>query len=104
MAIVFVAFNKVYTMQYFIWWLVLLPLVAPRLVDGFLRHWVCVIAAVAVYAASYGVWLWYAYRLEFQGENTMSELFVSSLAIFAANVVLIVMHIVLYEPKTVKEE
>jgi phosphatidylinositol glycan class M len=59
----FVAFNRVVTAQYFAWWMVLAPLVAPAALHP-RRRWRCV-AATAVWAAAQVHWLAHAAALEF---------------------------------------
>ena len=83
MTVLFVAFNKVYTVQYFAWWLVLLPLAGlctPRTPPRRLAR------AAALWAAALVLWLLVAYRLEFGGANTMLALWGCGLALFAASV------------------
>ena len=96
MTCIFVAFNKVYTMQYFIWWFVLLPFVLPKVFPGVLRHWKKTILIILNYIGSYGIWLYYGYKLEFKGENSMYGIFIAGVIIFVANVILIVWHIYCY--------
>ncbi|KAG0344927.1 hypothetical protein BG004_004084 [Podila humilis] len=83
----FVAWNKVCTAQYFMWYIVFLPLLIPCLASnprlglrgrggGMLLGWV----------ATQGLWLSQAYNLEFLGMNTFWNLFLASGAMFAANV------------------
>ena len=83
MTVLFVAFNKVYTVQYFAWWLILLPLAdlcTPRTpLPRLLR-------AAALWAAALALWLVVAYRLEFEGTNTMLPLWFCGLALFAATI------------------
>ena len=61
-SIVFVAFNKVSTAQYFVWYMGILPVVIPHLMHGWgLAQWGC----VGVWIATQLLWLSQAYRLEF---------------------------------------
>jgi phosphatidylinositol glycan class M len=64
MTVVFVALNKVYTVQYFAWWLILAPL-AGLADHGLFR----LLRFAAVWVASLALWLLSAYRLEFEGAN-----------------------------------
>ncbi|ELP92144.1 GPI mannosyltransferase, putative [Entamoeba invadens IP1] len=96
MTCIFVCFNKVYTMQYFIWWFVLLPFVVPKIVKGALHHIVLTITVIAMYVASYGVWLYYGYQLEFMGENSMFEIYCAGLFVFVMNILLICWHVYVY--------
>jgi len=80
----FVAWNKVCTSQYFMWYIVLLPFVLGG--SGFLKNpgkgWVALVAWVLGQAA----WLYNGWRLEFLGESTFVELWAASLAFFVVNV------------------
>ena len=96
MTCIFVAFNKVYTMQYFIWWFVLLPFILPKVMPAAFRYVKTTIVIILGYVASYGLWLYYAYELEFKGLNTMYEIFIAGIVVFVANIVLIVWHIYCY--------
>ena len=64
----FVAFNKVCTSQYFLWYLVLLPFYLPYS-SLLAMPWLGTTVAVA-WVGSQGVWLYLAWRLEFLGEST----------------------------------
>ncbi|KAF9435571.1 hypothetical protein BGZ76_005963 [Entomortierella beljakovae] len=83
----FVAWNKVCTAQYFMWYIVFLPLLIPSLASNprlsFKSHGLKMIGA---WAASQGLWLFNAYNLEFLGENTFMMLFVASSVMFVSNV------------------
>ncbi|KAG0342835.1 hypothetical protein BG000_000598 [Podila horticola] len=87
----FVAWNKVCTAQYFMWYIVFLPLLIPCLAANprlslkqqggrMLLGWV----------ASQGLWLSQAYNLEFLGLNTFWNLFLASAIMFATNVWILV--------------
>lgn len=82
----FVAFNKVVTVQYFVWFFSLLPVAWPSLAGPSKGRW------ALLWAAWYGaqlVWLKCAYDLEFNGLNTFLNLFAASLAYFVANMTII---------------
>ncbi|KAL7712743.1 GPI mannosyltransferase 1 [Entamoeba marina] len=96
MTCIFVAFNKVYTMQYFIWWFVLLPFVVPNIINGALKHFFLSAFVILQYVASYGVWLYYGYELEFKGENSMFSIFLAGIFVFYSNIALIIWHIYIY--------
>lgn len=68
----FVTFNKVITSQYFVWFLVLLPAYLARL-DLAGQCWRRGTLIFAVWAATQSVWLYFAYRLEFLGQNTFDH-------------------------------
>ncbi|KAI9563083.1 hypothetical protein GHT06_010540 [Daphnia sinensis] len=78
----FVTFNKVVTSQYFLWYLSLLPLCLPELNFSNTKR----IAMASAWLLSQGVWLLFAYRLEFLGHNVMLHVWMASLLFFAVNV------------------
>ncbi|SPQ26344.1 ede08be1-3848-4638-b975-adf9c3f7496c [Thermothielavioides terrestris] len=63
----FVTFNKVCTSQYFLWYMVLLPLYLPR--SSFLRDKRLGLAALVLWVASQALWLQQGYQLEFLGRS-----------------------------------
>ncbi|CAM9907649.1 unnamed protein product [Scytosiphon promiscuus] len=81
----FVFFNKVFTGQYITWFVCLAPLLAPRLALGprktcaLLGSWTCALLC----------WLFAAWSVEMQGQNMFFALWVSSLLMFATNVVVL---------------
>ncbi|KAI3392339.1 hypothetical protein diail_5852 [Diaporthe ilicicola] len=94
----FVAFNKVCTSQslkvdtrwveppkqYFLWYLVFLPLYLPR--SSFLRDAKVGIAALLLWILAQAAWLQQGYGLEFLGDSTfMPGLWASSLGFFLVN-------------------
>ncbi|KAF5830243.1 Dol-P-Man alpha-1,4-mannosyltransferase-like protein [Dunaliella salina] len=83
----FVAFNKVCTAQYFVWWMCLMPLVMPRiswpLPPSLLR-------AATFWAAMQLHWLAWAYLLEFQGQPVHLGIWFASLLFLVSNVMLVV--------------
>ncbi|KAL6451960.1 GPI14 GPI mannosyltransferase 1 [Candida maltosa Xu316] len=69
---VFVTFNKVITSQYFIWFLIFLPhflsktsLMTTNKVSG--------VVCLLLWIVSQATWLYFAYKLEFLGENTFDN-------------------------------
>ena len=96
--LIFVTFNKVCTAQYFIWYHALLPLVLPssRTLQrprwcrslGFLSFWVITLLS----------WLGWAYQLEFRGRAVFLQLWIASLAFFAANIVVLCEMILAHQP------
>ncbi|GAO49306.1 hypothetical protein G7K_3457-t1 [Saitoella complicata NRRL Y-17804] len=81
----FVAFNKVCTSQYFMWYLVLLPLYLPN--SPLLTKPYKGLAALALWVGAQAVWLHRAYALEFLGENTFFPgLWVAGMLFFGVNV------------------
>ncbi|ODV95805.1 hypothetical protein PACTADRAFT_41132 [Pachysolen tannophilus NRRL Y-2460] len=82
---VFVTFNKVITSQYFVWFLCFLPFYLrdfQKNTKSFLY--------LALWILTQGIWLSFAYKLEFLGISTFYPgLFFSSCSFFIANVLLI---------------
>ncbi|KAI0550515.1 glycosyltransferase family 50 protein [Xylaria curta] len=80
----FVAFNKVCTSQYFLWYMVFLPLYLPN--SSLLRRPALGLTALALWVSTQGLWLQQGYNLEFLGLSTfVPGLWLSSLAFFAVN-------------------
>ncbi|KAI0445861.1 glycosyltransferase family 50 protein [Xylaria telfairii] len=80
----FVAFNKVCTSQYFLWYMVFLPLYLPN--SSLLRRPALGVTALALWVSTQGLWLQQGYNLEFLGLSTFAPgLWLSSLAFFAVN-------------------
>ncbi|KAI0457339.1 glycosyltransferase family 50 protein [Xylaria acuta] len=80
----FVAFNKVCTSQYFLWYMVFLPLYLPN--SSLLRRPALGVTALALWVLTQGLWLQQGYNLEFLGLSTfVPGLWLSSLAFFAVN-------------------
>ncbi|KAI0861317.1 glycosyltransferase family 50 protein [Xylaria cubensis] len=80
----FVAFNKVCTSQYFLWYMVFLPLYLPN--SSLLRKPALGLTALALWVSTQGLWLQQGYNLEFLGLSTfVPGLWLSSLAFFAVN-------------------
>ncbi|CAD6192277.1 unnamed protein product [Caenorhabditis auriculariae] len=71
----FVAYNKVCTSQYFVWYIVLLPLVASRIN---METWRAV-KLTSAWLGAQGIWLLVAYLYEFRGWNTFLHMFLASL-------------------------
>ncbi|KAF5330554.1 hypothetical protein D9619_005315 [Psilocybe cf. subviscida] len=79
--VVFVVFNKVCTSQYFLWYLLLLPLLLPQLRMSRAK----IIACVAVWVGTQALWLSHAYQLEFLGKNVYFGLWVRGLVYVVGN-------------------
>lgn len=69
-------------MQYFLWYLLFLPLLLPRLQSISIKH---ALAYVTVWAGTQALWLAEAYKLEFLGENVYFGLWIRSLVYVAGN-------------------
>ena len=80
----FVAFNKVQTAQYFLWWLVLLPicLVNSDLIQSKLGLFICLALSWAVGQC---IWGYYANAFENQQQATHLEIFYSTVLWFVLN-------------------
>jgi len=83
----FVAFNKVCTAQYFSWYACLLP-VALSSLKGELRARPLGAVGVAWLLAMLN-WLYWAYCLEFKGDNTFFQVWVAGIAFFVVSIALI---------------
>ncbi|KAH7027790.1 PIG-M-domain-containing protein [Microdochium trichocladiopsis] len=81
----FVTFNKVCTSQYFLWYLIFLPLYLPS--SSLLRKPTSLgLPALLLWIATQGAWLSQGYNLEFLGLSTfLPGLWLSSLAFFLVN-------------------
>ena len=80
----FVSFNKVCTSQYFLWYLIFLPLYLPHSV--LLQRPRLGTTALASWVLGQAVWLQQGYQLEFLGRSTFAPgLFAASLSFFAIN-------------------
>jgi phosphatidylinositol glycan class M len=87
---VFVAYNKVITAQYFTWYMCFLPLCIVELKAVPPAH--LLIAAIG-WTAALGAWLGMAYQLEFQGANTFLGLWAASLAFHVMNVAVVLLFV-----------
>jgi len=77
----FVTFNKVCTSQYFLWYMVFLPLYLPK--STFLAQPALGGAALAGWVAAQAAWLQQGYNLEFLGQSTfVPGLWMSSVSFF----------------------
>ncbi|CAI8607445.1 unnamed protein product [Vicia faba] len=83
----FVAFNKVITAQYFVWFFSLLPLILPwskmKLKWGGL-------SCILLWIGAQTHWLMWGYLLEFKGKNVFLQLWVAGLMFLAANIFILV--------------
>ncbi|KAF8809011.1 GPI mannosyltransferase 1 [Phlegmacium glaucopus] len=85
--VVFVIFNKVCTSQYFLWYLLLLPLLLSQLSLSRNRALMC----VGVWIGTQALWLSEAYKLEFLGQNVFFGLWIRGLIYVMGNCWVLVM-------------
>ncbi|CAN1171157.1 GPI mannosyltransferase 1 [Linum perenne] len=88
--VAFVAFNKVITAQYFVWFFCLLPLILPW--SKMKLRWEG-LSCIALWMGAQMHWLLWGYLLEFKGQNVFLQLWVAGLAFMAANTFVMVMFI-----------
>jgi len=80
----FVTFNKVCTSQYFLWYLIFLPLYLPQ--SSLLARPALGGTALALWVLGQAAWLQQGYQLEFLGRSTfVPGLFIAGLAFFVIN-------------------
>jgi len=99
----FVAFNKICTSQYFLWYLSLFPCVAAG--HNHLK-WTQWIIPVVAWFLSQALWLAPAYKLEFEGFNSFFLVWLSGLLFFVANSAILcfcVKHYVSQSPKNLSK-
>eukprot|EP00924_Labyrinthula_sp_SR-Ha-C_P015656 maker-scaffold_4-snap-gene-6.1-mRNA-1 protein AED:0.00 eAED:0.00 QI:0/0.5/0.33/1/0/0/3/209/401 len=77
----FVTYNKVITSQYFLWYLSLLPLIYTNIFSTYKEA----VKVGLLWFSPQLLWLLWAYRLEFLGENRYFEVWISSVLIFLIN-------------------
>lgn len=80
--VVFVTFNKVVTSQYFLWYLILLPVVVPRLT----LTWQKAVILTLLWVGAQASWLLPAYLLEFHAINAFVPIWLEGIAFFCCNV------------------
>merc|ERR1712046_165195 len=86
----FVTFNKVVTSQYFLWYFNLLPIVLPTIPRTFWLDWAGISLVISWFIAQL-VWLFAAYRLEFEGQReSFTFCWLAGLVFFVINSALIV--------------
>jgi phosphatidylinositol glycan class M len=84
----FVAFNKVATAQYFVWYIQWLPFVFPKIALARRSKATLIMLSIA-WLASLGNWLTWAYQLEFKGAGVHFFVWLAGLLWVIANAVLI---------------
>ncbi|KAK4796644.1 hypothetical protein SAY86_028970 [Trapa natans] len=95
--VAFVAFNKVITAQYFVWFFCLLPLILPW--SKMQLKWEG-LGCIVLWMGAQTHWLIWAYLLEFKGKNVFLQLWFASLVFLAANtfVLVVIIRCHLYSP------
>ncbi|XP_031483461.1 GPI mannosyltransferase 1 [Nymphaea colorata] len=88
--VAFVAFNKVITAQYFVWFFCLFPLILPW--SKMKLRWG--LTCLACWVGAQVHWLMWGYLLEFKGQNVFLLLWLSSVLFLAANAFVLVMLII----------
>lgn len=81
LTVLFVSFNKVCTSQYFVWYLCLIPIVLPKLKLNFMKS----LVLFMLWMFGQGLWLYFAFELEFNGKNTFFELWIAGLIFLIIN-------------------
>jgi phosphatidylinositol glycan class M len=81
----FVAFQKVCTAQYFIWYFSLLPLIIPTTTMNLLEA----IVLTCGWIISMALWLQNAYYLEFEGQNTFFQVWLAGIGFFLAHLAIL---------------
>ncbi|KAH7313500.1 putative mannosyltransferase [Stachybotrys elegans] len=80
----FVTFNKVCTSQYFLWYMIFLPLYLPN--SSMLTNTKLGVSALGLWILGQAAWLQQGYNLEFLGLSTFfPEMWLASLAFFLIN-------------------
>ncbi|XP_078435268.1 mannosyltransferase family protein [Wolffia australiana] len=85
--VAFVAFNKVITAQYFVWFFCLLPLILPWTKMKLRSEG---LTCISVWMFSQLHWLMWAYLLEFKGINVFIQLWAASILFLLANAYVLV--------------
>ncbi|KYR02827.1 glycosyltransferase [Tieghemostelium lacteum] len=98
--IVFVAFNKVCTVQYFIWYFSILPLVIPSSSLTLFKY----IGLFLIWQGTQGFWLFSAFKLEFLGEQTFFNIWLSGILFFLANIFILVVFIWNHNPIVISKK
>lgn len=83
----FVAFNKVMTAQYFVWFFCLLPLILPW--SKIRLKWEG-LTDTLLWIGAQTHWLMWGYLLEFKGQNVFIQLWVASIIFLAANTYILI--------------
>ncbi|KAK8344603.1 hypothetical protein V6Z12_A07G089200, partial [Gossypium hirsutum] len=85
--VAFVAFNKVITAQYFVWFFCVLPLILPW--SNMKLKWKG-LCCILLWMGAQTHWLLWGYLLEFKGKNVFLQLWMASLLFLAANTFILI--------------
>ncbi|CAF0993269.1 unnamed protein product [Adineta steineri] len=99
----FVTFNKVTTSQYFLWYLIFIPILLPNIH----LKWKTLCLLLVAWLTAQGWWLYEAYKLEFQAKNTFVQIWLASIVFGFVNVIILCMIIYNYrqiEAQPISEE
>lgn len=96
----FVTFNKVCTSQYFLWYICLLPLIVPRLKMKLSDA----VELMVIWFLGQGVWLLFAYYLEFEGRNTFIAIWAAGILFYAINIFILVCLIQAYHQRCPEDQ
>jgi phosphatidylinositol glycan class M len=84
----FVTFNKVCTSQYFLWYLIFLPIYLPS--SRIISQPLVGFGALAAWVAGQAYWLFEGYQLEFLGEQAfVPGLWYAGMVFFAVNCIIL---------------
>ncbi|CAF3468828.1 unnamed protein product [Rotaria sp. Silwood1] len=81
----FVTFNNVTTSQYFLWYLIFIPILLPNIN----LKWKTLFILLSSWLIAQGWWLYHAYELEFQGKNTFVQIWLASIVFGFVNVIIL---------------
>lgn len=85
----FVTFNKVTTSQYFLWYLIFIPILLPNL----RLKWKTLFGLLLAWLTAQAWWLYEAYQLEFQSKNTFIRIWLASIVFGFVNVFILCLFI-----------
>jgi GPI mannosyltransferase 1 subunit M len=98
-AFIIVTYNPVITSQYFVWFLSLLPLSINNFRNLSLKQ---TLILPSLWFLGQGIWLLFAYFLEFKGINSFDFIWLASVIFFVINIVIVQILIVNYDDLSVK--
>jgi len=81
---IFIAYQKVCTSQYFMWYLCFLPLIIPQ--SKLLKKPIQTVLLIIAWVATQAIYLSSAFKLEHLGQNNYVNIWLTELLFFAANI------------------